>query len=115
MVNVEKMARHSAPEDTRKKNEHRASVLRALLKKVNKCSQGRSSASSMPKGRLVENTLELRFQPPGQADGFNKANGYLHQWEDHMGLFLAPGIGMGKGMIEMTEILSVCVWGGVTL
>lgn len=66
----------------------------------------------MPKGRLVENTLELWFQPPGQADGFNKADGYLHQWEDHMGLFLAPGIGMGKGMIEMTEILSVCVWRG---
>lgn len=59
----------------------------------------------MPKGHLVENTLELWFQPPVQADGFNKANGYLHQWEDHMGLFLAPGIGMGKGMIEMIEIL----------
>lgn len=29
-----------------------------------------------------------------------------------MGLFLAPGIGMGKGMIEMIEILSVCVWEG---
>lgn len=45
MVNVEKMARHSAPEDTRKKNEHRASVLRALLKKLNKCSQGRQELS----------------------------------------------------------------------
>lgn len=29
-----------------------------------------------------------------------------------MGLFLVPRIGMGKGMIEMTEILSVCVCGG---
>lgn len=66
----------------------------------------------MPKGSLVENTLELWFQPSGQADGFNKANGYLHQWEDHMGLFLAPGIGMGKGMIEMIEILSVYEGGG---